>query len=323
MTIAKQTHFERDRMDVMGKLGMLGPIKKKLGPKKEENRHHGKKARAMANEAHQVALHRESKKDAIKRLAVQTMVHEVEAKNEISKDLAKYVKAQQPIPPRLMKALIGGKTTKPKSLPPLVKKKIEGYVPPPTDRVHNARKPTSLHTVCNNKWPQCEREHLIQLYKEVEKPQNAQVELWKIYYNRLSDRFRSVYPHRKPLEITDKLQEMIAKRQFHSDKEVQHWQSMKGGKASIASIEAIEKTQHELLADTGSLSGCGFLSPTRSIGGGSVTGSLKSTQSMNDSMKNTMHSSISAHNKCQRTLVSTKVITPIRKKRSKTADGGR
>jgi len=269
MTIAKQTDFEKDRMGIMSQLGMLGPIKKKMGPKKEVNKHHGKQARAMANEAHQVALHRESKKDAIKRLQVQTMVHEVESKNNISKDMAKYVKAQQPIPPRLMKALIGGKMTKPRALPPLIKKKQQGYVPPPTDRVHIARKVVSMHTNCDNKWPVCERDHLIQLYKELEKPQNAQVELWKIYYTRLADRFRSLYPHRKPLEITDKLQEMIAKRQFHSTAEVKHWQSMMLNKASTTSIQAIETSEHESLADAGSLSDSVTLSPARTRVGSS------------------------------------------------------
>ena len=173
MTIAKQTHFERDRMEVMSQLGMLGPVKKKSGPKKaQENKHHGKKARAGANDAHQVALHRESKKDAQKRLEVQTMVHEVESKTAISKDLANFIKEQKPIPPRLMKALIGGKMTKPQTLPPLVKKKkFQGYVPPPTDKLTVARKVTTMHSVCNNKWPTCERDHLVQLYKEIERPQ--------------------------------------------------------------------------------------------------------------------------------------------------------
>ena len=281
MTIAKQTDFEKDRMGIMSQLGMLGPIKKKMGPARPTaNKHHGKQARAMANDAHQVALHRESKKDAIKRLEVQTMVHEVEAKNNISKDMAKYVQAQQPIPPRLMKALIGGKMTKPRALPPLVKGKQQGYVPPPTDRVHVARKATVMHTASDNKWPACERDHLIQLYKEIEKPQNAQVELWKIYYTRLADRFRSLYPHRKPLEITNKLQEMIAKRQFHSNAEVKHWQSMKLNKASSTSMQAIEVSDHNSLADTGSLSDSISLSPSRgsrgspSKGGGSVHSGL-------------------------------------------------
>jgi hypothetical protein len=245
MTKARDTNFERDRKEIMFQLGMIGgkssDKKKSMGPLRAvANKHHGKKARALANEAHQKALYADSKTDAIKRLEVQTMVHEVESKNVISKEMAKYVKAQQPIPPRLMKALIGGKISKPKTLPPLIKKKIEGYQPPPTDRSTHVRKQTILQNMkTNNKWPIEERKHLIQLYKEIEKPQNAQVELWKIYYNRLSDRYRSLYPHRKAIEITDKLQEMITKRQFHDEKEIEHWKLLKGNKTSASANAAI------------------------------------------------------------------------------------
>ncbi len=44
----------------------------------------------------------------------------------------------------------------------------------------------------------------------MDRPQGTQVDLWKIYYGRLSDRFRALYPHRLPEEISDKLHSMIA-----------------------------------------------------------------------------------------------------------------
>lgn len=54
----------------------------------------------------------------------------------------------------------------------------------------------------------------------MDRPQGTQVGLWKIYYGRLSDRFRALYPHRCPEEISDKLHSMIEKRQMHATSEV-------------------------------------------------------------------------------------------------------
>ncbi len=247
MTVARDFNFERDRKDIMKQLGMLGPVvKKKGGIHVELNKHHGKKARALENGAHQDALHQDNKATAARRLEVQALVHEVASKQAISKELAKYVQAKEPIPPRLLRELTGVKLTgkKTQTLPPLQSKgksgskADSGYVPPPTDHNHQGRQITTLHSQCSNKWPAEERSFLVQLYRELEKPTGAQVALWKIYYDRLADRFRSLYPHRQSRAIIEKLHEMIAKKQFHDEKEVAHWQSLQGAKSSSSSSSA-------------------------------------------------------------------------------------
>jgi hypothetical protein len=244
MTVARDFNFERDRKDIMKQLGMLGPVVKKKGVIHVElNKHHGKKARALENGAHQDALHQDNKTSAARRLEVQALVHEVASKQAISKELAKYVQAQEPIPSRLLRELTGAKLAgkKTQTLPPLHGKGRSGlkadtgYVPPPTDHNHQGRQVTALHSQCSNKWPVEERNFLVQLYRELDKPTNAQVALWKIYYDRLADRFRSLYPHRQSRAIIEKLHEMIAKKQFHDEKEVAHWQSLQSAKASSSS----------------------------------------------------------------------------------------
>ena len=72
---------------------------------------------------------------------------------------------------------------------------------------------------------------VVQLYREMDRPQGSQVELWKIYYGRLSDRFRALYPQRRPEEISDKLHSMIEKRQVHAVSEVDHWKKIGAHKA--------------------------------------------------------------------------------------------
>jgi len=74
----------------------------------------------------------------------------------------------------------------------------------------------------------------------MDRPQGAQVDLWKIYYGRLSDRFRALFPHKKQEEICDKLHSMIEKRQMHAVSEVEHWKTIgthkaqERGKGSLA-----------------------------------------------------------------------------------------
>ena len=168
MTKARDTNYEKDRKIIMGQLGMLGGDGSKgkkqiksLVPRIQLNRHHGKKARAMEASAHLVAISQDNKADSKKRLEVQSLVHEVEAKNEISKELAKFVVAQKPIPPRLLKALVGGKLTRTNTLPPIVaKNKQAGYAPPPTNKIHVSRAVISLQKRCDNKWAAAEREFL-------------------------------------------------------------------------------------------------------------------------------------------------------------------
>jgi hypothetical protein len=242
MTQARDTSYEKDRKEIMGQLGLLGgkneQVVKSIAPRVQLNRHHGKKARAMENSAHQTALHHDSKADAVRRLEVQSIVHEVEAKNAISKELAKYVKAQQPIPPRLLKELTGAKLSRSGMLPPIeVKEKFHGYVPPPTNPIVVPRKVITMHAVTRNKWSAEERDYLVELYREMERPQGARVELWKIYYERLSERFRSLFPHRQHQEIADKLHTMIEKKQMHAVSEVEHWKKLGGTRA-----EAREKS---------------------------------------------------------------------------------
>jgi len=169
MTKARDTNYEKDRKIIMGQLGMLGgdgskgkkASTKSLVPRVQLNKHHGKKARAMEASAHLDALRQDNKADSKKRLEVQSLVHEVEAKNEISKELAKYVVAQKPIPPRLLKALVGGKMTRTNTLPPIEHKaKHVGYVPPPTDKIHVPRNVITMQKRCDNKWAAAEREFL-------------------------------------------------------------------------------------------------------------------------------------------------------------------
>lgn len=283
MTQARDFNYERDRKDIMNQLGMLGPItKKKGGVQVKLNKHHGKKARAMENGCHQDALHQDNKVAAAKRLAVQSLVHEVASKQKISLELAKYVKAQEPIPPRLLKELTGASMTKKGGggkLPPLdgtTGKKYDGYIPPPTDKNHKFRSVTTLHKQCDNKWPLDERTYLAQLYREFEKPEGSVVSLWKIYYDRLAERFRGLYPHRAAPAIIAKLHEMIAKRQFHDEKEVAHWSSMQGNKishalslATAALNSPIRGLGSQAESTIGALTALSTLSPLKSgIGGG-------------------------------------------------------
>ncbi len=229
MTQATDTDFKKQRVDVLQRLGMMGHGKAKggTGPViRQENRNLGKKARQRSNEARQEALHMDNKAASLRKMEVHSIVQEVEEKMKLSKDLSKYVKAKKEIPPRLLRQLVGKQPRKTARLAPLTSGKQEA----PMHKITVARVPTQTHAYSSNRWSEPERLFLLDLYRELEKPKIPNVELWKIYYSRLADRFRALHPGRKQQEIIQKLEDMISKKQIKDEREVKYWSKVRTNK---------------------------------------------------------------------------------------------
>mgnify|MGYP006084096195 CR=1 FL=1 len=228
MTKALDTDFKKQRIDVLQRLGMMGNGKdsksSNLGPIRQLNKNLGKKARQRSHESRQTALHVDNKAVSQRKMEVHAIVHEVEEKMKLSKDLSTFVKAKKDIPPRLLRQLLGKSSTRKSAiLPPIANGKQQD----PTHKITVPREAINIHSYTSNRWNEQERIFLLELYREIEKPRAPNVDLWKIYYSRLADRFRALYPQRKQQEIISKLENMISKRQVKDVREVHYWSKVK------------------------------------------------------------------------------------------------
>ncbi len=88
------------------------------------------------------------------------------------------------------------------------------------------------------KWSVEERQQLNKLYHDLPTPKNKKnIELWKLYFINFANRFVVFYPNRSVEEVTEKVQECIAKRQFKETGEIMYWQNTTPAVRSIQRIK--------------------------------------------------------------------------------------
>jgi len=78
------------------------------------------------------------------------------------------------------------------------------------------------------KWTLEERQKLHSLYQQFELPPPycRNLELWKLYFLKVSDRFRVFFPQRSTEEVVLKVREMVAKRQMKELGEESFWKEV-------------------------------------------------------------------------------------------------
>jgi len=201
-------------------------------------KYHGKKARERSNDVRQLAITRDLKQEAKKRLEVHGAVREVKEMTSLVKKLRTYIEAKQPPPAPLMRQLLGGGGSRANKLKPIEQDSIgnasakagvaTGVHSPTTTRVPGiVRKDYTAQ-----KWSQEERKRLNELYVDIPRPTSNHLTLWRLYYDKVCSRFRAFYPLRSNQEVEEKFESMIKRRQFKEPGEENHWKEVSKGGAN-------------------------------------------------------------------------------------------
>lgn len=226
--------FEKDRKNVMRDLGykMKGVPPRVCGLK-----YHGASARRDANESRLKALGSNYAETVKKKKYLHDLLVDSEKINKVTKEIEQYILENKPVPnyifdklpadDTIMKIQMEAKMERAKR-----NKNLSAILPgqknvialPPLSKTRQRQPINIMKEFTTTRWSKEERDLLNKLYHEVPRPSNKKkLDLWKVYYENISYRFKEFFPIRNQIDIEKKLEEMIIKRQFKEIGEAEFW----------------------------------------------------------------------------------------------------
>jgi NAD+--asparagine ADP-ribosyltransferase len=236
--VVEDISFEQDRKNIMRDLGykMKGVPARVIGLK-----YHGATARRDANECRLKAIGSNYAETVRKKKYLHDLLVDSEKINKVTKEIQQYILEGMPVPnyvfdklpadEAIIKIQMEAKMERAKrnknssSLLPGQKNVV---ALPPLSKTRQRQPINIMKDFTLTRWSREERDLLNKLYHEVPRPSNKKkMDSWKIYYISISSRFKEFFPERKQIDIEQKLEEMITKRQFKELGETDYWKESK------------------------------------------------------------------------------------------------
>jgi len=239
---ATDVAYERERKNVMLSLGVIrNPSHIKYNNPHEATqrpKHHGKFARGRADQNRQQALHVDNAEAARKARAFKEAMREADRVVALTKEMQKCLLNKEPIPHKLFRELapLPADTHAPSmstagassssNLSPIRRTQPLSPISKELPATKTAKREprVAVKTRTKNRWSLQERKLLNMLYLDIPRPQYQKKELWKIYYEVVSQRFQQFHPRRDLQDIAEKLEDMLLKRQMKEAGELDFWE---------------------------------------------------------------------------------------------------
>lgn len=243
---ALDVNFESERKTVMMALGILNiETKMKYNNPNEatqRSKYHGKFARNRADQNRQIAIQTDNAEAARMARAFKETMREADRMISLTKQMQKCIDNKEAIPPTLFRDLAAlspldkkGNNTAPRltstSTPlsdapiPSKRQPLSPIMKELPSIVTAKREPRVMKkTVTKHRWSLEERKLLNMLYLDIPRPQYNKKELWKFYYETMSQRFQQFHPQRSLNEIAEKIEDMLLKRQMKEAGELTYWE---------------------------------------------------------------------------------------------------
>jgi len=254
--MAVDVKYEEERRVVMRALGILN-IETKLkynNPNEatQRSKHHGKFARNQAEQKRQVAICRDNAEAARKVREFKETMREADRMISLTKQMQKCIENKESIPPQLFDSLAALSPVRSKSNPnpPLgaggvgvgggvTDISVSSSRRQPLSPVYKElpsiatakREPrVMVKTHTKHRWSLEERKLLNMLYLDIPRPQYNKKELWRFYYEQMSRRFQQFHPTRSLSDISEKIEDMLLKRQMKEVGELSYWEEKNAAK---------------------------------------------------------------------------------------------